>query len=139
MTVTKHPPLRVLVFDGSLGSKSLNDRLATLVASIVSLRATVDRGRMADFDSPSYSSDVEKATGLPAPAENLRSRVEAADAFVIVSPEYNASVPGALKNAIDWVSRAKPQPFNGKQGLLLSASPSLVGGNRGLWTLRVPL
>jgi NAD(P)H-dependent FMN reductase len=49
------------------------------------------------------------------------------------------SVPALLKNAIDWLSRAKPMPLRGKTALLLSASPSLVGGNRGLWALRVPL
>jgi NAD(P)H-dependent FMN reductase len=48
-------------------------------------------------------------------------------------------MPGVLKNTIDWTSRLRPQPFNGKQGLLMSASPSMVGGNRGLWALRVPL
>jgi NAD(P)H-dependent FMN reductase len=47
-------------------------------------------------------------------------------------------MPGYLKNTIDWVSRFRPQPFNGKQGLLLSASPAMSGGNRGLWALRVP-
>ena len=64
--------------------------------------------------------------------------VEANDAFVITSPEYNFSIPGALKNSIDWVSRFSPQPFNEKHGLLMSASPSMAGGNRGLWALRVP-
>src|SRR5678815_3985474 len=48
-------------------------------------------------------------------------------------------MPGVLKNVIDWVSRIKPQPFNGRQAMLLSASPSMVGGNRGLWSLRIPL
>ena len=57
---------------------------------------------------------------------------------MIASPEYNASMPGVLKNAIDWVSRFRPQPFNELHGLLMSASPSMVGGNRGLWALRVP-
>jgi NAD(P)H-dependent FMN reductase len=65
--------------------------------------------------------------------------LEANDAFVVVSPEYNASMPGSLKNAIDWLSRFHPQPFNQRQYLLLSASPSMAGGNRGLWSLRVPL
>jgi chromate reductase, NAD(P)H dehydrogenase (quinone) len=139
MTNPHNPPIHLLVFDASLGSESLNDQLATLVASVAGQRVTVDRGRMQDFDSPGFDADVEKARGRPAPAEELRRRVEAAEAFVIVSPEYNGSMPGALKNAIDWVSRARPQPFNGKQGLLLSASPSLAGGNRGLWALRVPL
>src|SRR5436190_3322201 len=55
------------------------------------------------------------------------------------SPENNASMPGVLKNAIDWVSRLSPQPFNERAGLLMSASPSMSGGNRGLWALRVPL
>jgi NAD(P)H-dependent FMN reductase len=58
---------------------------------------------------------------------------------MMASPEYNASMPGVLKNAIDWVSRVQPQPFKNKHAMLLSASPSLVGGNRGLWALRVPL
>ena len=139
MTNPSKPPLRVLVFDASMGAASLNNQLATLVAAAAGQRSTVDRARMTDFDSPSYDPDREKAEGRPAGAEDLRKRIEAAHAFAIVSPEYNGSMPGGLKNAIDWVSRARPQPFNGKQGLLLSASPSLVGGNRGLWALRVPL
>jgi NAD(P)H-dependent FMN reductase len=94
---------------------------------------------MTDFDCPSYDGDVEKASGVPAGAERLRERLAAADAFIIASPEYNASMPGVLKNAIDWVSRVRPQPFNGRQGMLISASPSMAGGNRGLWSLRVPL
>jgi NAD(P)H-dependent FMN reductase len=69
----------------------------------------------------------------------MKRRLDATDAFAIVSPEYNASMPGNLKNAIDWVSRFRPQPFDGKHALLLSASPAMAGGNRGLWSLRVPL
>ncbi len=61
------------------------------------------------------------------------------EAFIISSPEYNASMPGHLKNVIDWVSRFRPQPFNERHALLMSASPSMVGGNRGLWSLRIPL
>ena len=58
---------------------------------------------------------------------------------MIASPEYNASMPGVLKNAIDWTSRHRPQPFHARHALLLSASPSMLGGNRSLWALRVPL
>ena len=133
-------PIRYLIFDASLRARSLNDRLATLAASVVQQRAgAIDRARMDEFDCPTYDADIEESTGIPATAELLRRRIEAADAFVIASPEYNASMPGGLKNIIDWVSRIKPQPFNGKQALLMSASPSMVGGNRGLWALRVPL
>jgi chromate reductase len=139
MVNTARRSLRFLVFEASLRSGSLNDRLATLVASTVQQRETVDRARMSEFGCPMYDADVEAADGLPPGAEQLRRRLETADAFVIVSPEYNASVPGGLKNLIDWVSRATPQPFNGKQGLLMSASPSMAGGNRGLWALRIPL
>lgn len=133
-------PVRLLIFGAALRQDSLNNRLAALVASVVEEKGgVVDRAAMADFDCPSYDQDVERAEGLPPGAQHLRERLVAADAFVIASPEYNASMPGVLKNAIDWVSRYRPQPFNGRQGLLMSASPSMAGGNRGLWALRVPL
>ncbi len=132
--------VRVLVFGASLRTGSLNDRLASLATTVAAEKgAAVDRAQMTDFDCPSYDQDVETATGIPRPAQELRDRLVAADAFLIVSPEYNASMPGVLKNAVDWASRFRPQPFNGRQGMLMSASPSMVGGNRGLWALRVPL
>jgi chromate reductase, NAD(P)H dehydrogenase (quinone) len=132
--------IRVLVFAASLRHKSVNRRLAELAAAVVEAQGgTADRATMADFDCPSFNGDVERDSGVPTGAQRLRDRLVAADAFVISAPEYNASMPGCLKNAIDWVSRIRPQPFNGRQGLLLSASPSMAGGNRGLWSLRVPL
>ena len=133
-------PIRCLVFGASLRQGSLNDRLAVLAANMVEQQgASVDRASMADFECPPYDFDVEQSNGLPDPAREFSRRVKEADAFIVASPEYNASMPGVLKNSIDWVSRARPQPFNGKQALLMSASPSMVGGNRGLWALRVPL
>lgn len=133
-------PITVLVFAGSLRGDSLNNRLATLVTRIAEGRgATVVHAALRDFDCPSYDGDVESSEGIPAGAQRLRDRLNACDAFVLASPEYNASMPGVVKNVIDWTSRFRPQPFNGKQGFLLSASPSMVGGNRGLWSLRIPL
>src|SRR6476660_8609104 len=133
-------PLNVLVFGASLRRESLNERLANMTQECVTRRGCrVDRGEMAEFDCPSYDGDVEADAGVPAPAQEFCRRLQAADAFMIASPEYNASMPGVLKNLIDWTSRLPPQPFNGKQGLLLSASPSMAGGNRGLWSLRIPL
>jgi len=93
---------------------------------------------MNEFDTPSYDQDLQ-ADGFPTGASELRQRLGAVDAFVLASPEYNASMPGVVKNTIDWVSRFDPQPFQERHCLLLSASPSMVGGNRGLWALRVPL
>jgi NAD(P)H-dependent FMN reductase len=130
----------VLVFSASLRTESLNSRLARLAAATVQANGgDVDFASMAEFDAPSYDNDVQASVGFPAGAEEFRRRLELADAFVVASPEYNASIPGVLKNAIDWVSRFRPQPFNERHGLLVSASPSMVGGNRGLWALRIPL
>jgi NAD(P)H-dependent FMN reductase len=133
-------PCRFLVFSASLRDDSLNTRLARLAAESIAARGgEVDFASMREFDARSYDGDVEGAGQFPAEAEAFRRRLEESDAFVISSPEYNASMPGVLKNAIDWVSRFRPQPFHERHGLLLSASPSMVGGNRSLWALRVPL
>ena len=133
-------PVRFLVFAGSLRRDSINGRLATLsAATMESAGATVDLATMEEFRVPPYDGDVEHDDGIPEGAAQLRSRLLAADGYVIASPEYNASMPGALKNLIDWVSRFRPQPWSGRHGLVMSASPSMVGGNRGAWALRVPL
>jgi NAD(P)H-dependent FMN reductase len=134
------PKLKVLVFGASLREDSLNRKLAALAARTAEQNgATVDHASMHDFDVPSYDGDAENTRGIPKGAEELRRRLIECDAFIVSSPEYNASMPGMLKNLIDWTSRFRPQPFDGKHGLLLSASPSMVGGNRGLWALRIPL
>src|SRR5690349_16659748 len=100
------PAMRVLVFSASLRRESLNTKLAGLVAKRAGERgATVDLASMRDFECPSFDGDVEKESGIPAGAQELHRRLLANDAFVIVSPEYNASMPGVLKNAIDWASR----------------------------------
>jgi NAD(P)H-dependent FMN reductase len=133
-------PIRFLVFAATLRNGSLNRRLAELAAAtIVDNGGEADLRAMSDFDAPSYNYDVQAAKGFPRGTEALRDCVSINDGFVIACPEYNASMPGVIKNAIDWVSRFSPQPFNEKHGLLMSASPSMVGGNRGLWALRVPL
>lgn len=141
----RHPherpgPTRILVLSASMRAESLNTRLARLAARAIDHHGgVVDFATMAELDCPSYNQDVEDREGCPPGAVEFRRRLEANDAFVIVSPEYNASMPGLLKNAIDWVSRFRPQPFNERHALLMSASPSMVGGNRGLWSLRIPL
>ena len=130
--------VRVLVFAASLRHQSLNGRLAALAAEFMRGKgAVVDLGQMSEFDCPSYDQDDEGE--MPTGAESFRRRLQEVDALVISAPEYNASLPGVLKNVIDWTSRFRPQPFNGKQALLMSASPSMVGGNRGLWAARIPL
>ena len=133
-------PVRFLVFGAALRESSLNCRLAALAADVAEHHGgTVVRARMSEFDCPSYDGDDESERGIPEGAQRFRERLTECDGVVIASPEYNASMPGILKNLIDWTSRFRPQPFNGRHALLLSASPSMVGGNRGLWALRVPL
>jgi len=124
---------------GSLRKASLNARLLSLVASRLSSAGhECDVLDLKNFSLPAYDGDLE-AQGMPEPCLRLKSALDRIDAVVIASPEYNFSMPGHLKNTLDWLSRTKPQPWRGKPVLLLSASPSLVGGNRGLWSLRVPL
>jgi len=135
----RREPIRFLVFSASLRRESFNSELARLAAvTIEANEGEVDLASMHDFDTPSYNADRQDSEGFPRGAEEFRRRLEASDAFVVAAPEYNASMPGVLKNSIDWVSRYSPQPFNERHGLLMSASPSMAGGNRGLWALRVP-
>jgi len=132
--------VRYLVFSASMRDGSLNTRLARLAAGVIEAHGgEVDVAAMSDFDAPSFDQDDQTNTGLPPGAIEFQRRLDSTDALVISSPEYNASMPGVLKNAIDWVSRLRPQPFNERHCLLMSASPSMTGGNRGLWGLRVPL
>ena len=140
MNALPREPVRFLVFGASLRGRSLNARLATLAATRIEANGgEVDLATMRDFDCPSYDQDVQDRDGFPRGAEELRARLLACDALVVCSPEYNASMPGVLKNALDWVSRFRPQPFNGRNVLVMSASPSMTGGNRGAWAGRVPL
>ena len=133
------PSLKVFVCAASLRAASLNKKLAALAARVAEATgATIDLASMREFDVPMYDGDLEAAQGIPDGAAAFHRRLTASDAFVIAAPEYNGSMPGGLKNLIDWTSRFRPQPFDGRHGLLMSASPSLVGGNRGLWALRVP-
>lgn len=104
-------PLRLLLFSASLRKDSLNTRLARLAKLVIEKNGgTVDFANMSDFDCPSFSQDLE-LKGLPDGATEFRKRLLANNAFIISSPEYNGSMPGLLKNAIDWVSRFRPQPF----------------------------
>ena len=122
--VSPREPVHFLVFSASLRASSLNSQLARLAATTIERHGgTVDLAAMADFDAPSYDQDDQDTDGFPSGAEEFRRRIEASDPFVIASPEYNGSMPGGLKNAIDWVSRYRPQPFHARHGLLLSASP----------------
>lgn len=132
--------MKFLMFAASLRKESYNRKLIRLAAEIVRESGhAIDLADFHEFDMPLYDDDLQAQSGLPPGALEMIRRIEGADGLILSSPEYNYSLPGTLKNAIDWISRAKPVPLRGKSGLLLSASTSLVGGIRGLWQLRIPL
>lgn len=89
----------------------------------------------ASIDLPLYNEDLHEQ-GDPAEVINLKAQIAKADAVLIVTPEYNYSVPGVLKNAIDWVSRPPEQPFSGKPVAIMGASPGKFGTARAQYHLR---
>ena len=132
-------PVRLLVFGASLHEGSLNGRLAALASALVERHGgEAVRARMEDFDCPLYDDDLA-ARGTPDGVQRFRELLADSDGLVVSAPEYNGSMSGVLKNLIDWTSRYFPHPFDGRHALLLSASTSAIGGNGGLWALRVPL
>lgn len=132
--------MRFLMFAASARQDSVNRKLIELAASmIVSAGHHVDYAHFSEFDVPLYHGDINAEKGIPDNAKKLITRMHEADAVIISSPEYNFSTPGTLKNLIDWVSRETPMPWTNQVILLMSASPALAGGVRGLWHTRVPL
>ena len=132
--MTGSAPLRLLGICGSLRAGSYNHAVLATVPELlpdgVSLEIFSGLG-----DIPPYNSDVQ-AQGFPPAVTALGEAIAAADGVILVSPEYNYSVPGVLKNAIDWVSRLSPQPFTAKPVSLMSASMGLLGGARMQYHLR---
>jgi chromate reductase, NAD(P)H dehydrogenase (quinone) len=85
---------------------------------------------------PLYNADMQESGGIPPAVQKLADAVRAADGVIFNSPEYNFSIPGGLKNAIDWVSRVPNQPFAGKPVALQSAANGVLGGGRMQYDLR---
>ncbi len=132
--------MKLLAFAASLRAASWNRKLIAAAVEIATKSGVeVDLADFHEFDMPIYDADLQVTKGIPSGAQEMGRRVAAADGLMIASPEYNYSLPGTLKNAIDWVSRLKPMPLRGRSGLLLSASNGQIGGIRGLWQLRIPL
>ena len=94
---------------------------------------------VADLRVPLYDGDLEAASGLPTEVETLVGQIRAADAVVIATPEYNKSIPGVLKNALDWISRARPGPLSDKPLAIMSAADGRSGGERSQFALRLTL
>lgn len=129
--------IKIAILVGSLRRESLNAALARALPALAPEGVTIaPLGSVGAF--PLYDADVEDR-GFPAPVTEMAEAIRAADGMLIVSPEYNYSMPGVLKNAIDWLSRVPDQPFRGKPVAIQSASPGAIGGARMQYHLRQSL
>lgn len=126
-------PVRLVGICGSLRGGSLNGQLLELAAR--SLPPEHELQRLDWRDVPAFDADL-LGQGLPEPVARLRRQIAEADGVVIATPEYNFSLPGMLKNAIDWLSRGEDQPFAGKPVSILSATTGPLGGARVQYDLR---
>ena len=125
--------LSIVGISGSLRSGSFNTSLLRYVSTI--LPENVQYTELSIADIPLYNADIQ-AEGYPEAVAAFRDGIAAADGILIVSPEYNYTIPGSLKNAIDWASRPPAPSFSGKPVGLLSASTGIFGGVRGQAQLR---
>src|SRR3954454_4702806 len=138
--------LKILVIPGSLRTGSLNARLAAAAAHEFALAgAEVTRISLADFPLPIYDGDLQSKSGVPKNAVNLKRMMSAHHGVLIVTPEYNSSVPALVKNTIDWVSRVQDahetrgQVFRERPFAIAAASENRLGGTRSLAALRLIL
>lgn len=123
---------RLLGISGALRADSTNTRLLREAARLFGPAEF----ELADLRLPLYDADAEASEGLPEPVHRLASQVAAADAVIISTPEYNKGPPGALKNALDWISRAEGKPWRDKPVAVMSAAAGRAGGERAQMVLR---
>lgn len=127
-------PITLVTMLGSLRKASWNGMIARALPAMAPEGVTITAlGSLREF--PLYDADVQ-AQGFPAPVTAMADAIRAADGLIIVTPEYNYSAPGVLKNGIDWLSRLKDQPFARKPIALMSASQGLLGGSRAQYHIR---
>ncbi len=122
--------MRLLGISGSLRKASRNTALLHEAARLFDPKSF----ELADIRMPLYDGDLEDSEGVPEIVHSLHAQIIAAGAVIIATPEYNYNLPGVLKNALDWVSRVKPKPFNDKPLAIMSAAGGT--GVRGQYSLR---
>jgi len=126
-------PIKLLGISGSLRAQSYNSGALRAVGSVLPEGMTFGVASLTDL--PFYNADVEQ-TGLPGAVQQFRGEVAKADALIFAVPEYNFSVSGALKNALEWLSRPPNPPVNGKPCAIFGASVSPLGTARGQFHFR---
>jgi chromate reductase len=131
--MTTTPTIKVLGISGSLRSGSYNTAALQEAVRMAPPGMQIELATIAGI--PLYNED-DYAQGFPPAVERLREQIRAADGLLLVTPDYNYSMPGVLKNAIDWVSRPPEQPFSGKPVAIMGASPGRFGTARAQYHLR---
>ncbi len=127
--------MHIVALIGSLRKASYNRMTFNAVRELLPEGVTIEEGEIAAI--PPFNDDVLEESGHPEPVLRLREQIRAADAILFISPEYNYSIPGVLKNAIDWVSRpAADQPFRGKPVAVMGAALRALGTGRMQYHLR---
>jgi chromate reductase, NAD(P)H dehydrogenase (quinone) len=125
--------VNILGFAGSLRKGSYNRALLQAAVELIPEDAYLETFDLQGF--PAFNQDLE--TSMPEIVKQFKSKIKAADAILIVTPEHNYSIPGVLKNAIDWASRPYgDNSFEGKPAAIMSASPGMFGGARAQYHLR---
>ncbi|WP_310606465.1 NADPH-dependent FMN reductase [Buttiauxella brennerae] len=133
--VSMSDTLKIVTLLGSLRHGSFNAMVARTLPRIAPSGMSVD-ALPSIKDIPLYDADIQQEEGFPSTVEAIAEQIRAADGVVIVTPEYNYSVPGGLKNAIDWLSRLPEQPLAGKPVLIQTSSMGAIGGARCQYHLR---
>jgi len=123
--------LTLLCISGSLRQGACNRRLVREAARAFGEAKVVE----ADLRLPLFDEDLETAEGIPAEVQRLADQIAAADAVLISTPEYNKNLSGVLKNALDWVSRVKGNPWKDKPVALMAAAAGRAGGERAMHSL----
>src|ERR1700733_841975 len=107
--------MKLLIFGGALRADSCNKKFAREALRLAKeLGADGEFLDLRDYPMPVYDGDIEATSGIPATTTALGKKIAAADAVVISTPEYNGSIPGILKNVVDWLSREKPVSLTDK-------------------------
>ncbi|MEL6464781.1 MAG: NADPH-dependent FMN reductase [Pseudomonadota bacterium] len=122
----------LLGMSGALRASSTNSKLLREAARLFGGCSYVE----GDLRLPLYDGDLEASKGVPEEVEALARQIGAADAVIISTPEYNKGPSGVLKNALDWVSRVKGNPWAGKPLAVMSAASGRAGGERAQMVLR---
>ncbi|MGJ8622691.1 MAG: NADPH-dependent FMN reductase [Yoonia sp.] len=125
----------LLGISGSLRKASTNTKLIRYAAEVFAPDHFIE----GNLRFPLYDGDLEDAEGIPEPVQTLADQIKQADAVIISTPEYNKAISGVLKNALDWVSRTKGNPWAGKPLAIMSATDGRAGGERTQFSLRLAM